>query len=62
MKLLYRSSLATWAALLVLLGACGVSPPSVAAPTALPTRSPAAERAKGDPHAPVTLIEYGDYQ
>jgi hypothetical protein len=33
-----------------------------AVPTSIPTRAPAEERAKGDLNAPVTLIEYGDYQ
>ncbi len=48
---------------LVLLTACAGPAGS---PTPLVAGEPAArtaeERAKGDPAAPVTLIEYGDYQ
>ncbi|MCL4303228.1 MAG: hypothetical protein KJ077_46510 [Anaerolineae bacterium] len=56
--------------LLLLLSACGSAaalsdqtPTDEATPSFVPpTRAPADERAKGDPNAPVTLIEYGDYQ
>lgn len=54
---------------LFMLSACGSTaessdPAAIAEATSAPTptRAPADERAKGDLNAPVTLIEYGDYQ
>ncbi|MFN8457323.1 MAG: hypothetical protein U0401_22140 [Anaerolineae bacterium] len=54
---------------LFMLSACGSTATPLgqaateeATPTPPPTRAPADERAKGDLNAPVTLIEYGDYQ
>lgn len=63
------TALIGWLVILVLLPACGAradtpnqATPDEVAPTIIPTRAPADERAKGDLNAPVTLIEYGDYQ
>jgi len=60
----YPIALIVWLALL--LAACG-APAARLGPTHAGSADPAAniaaaERAKGDPSAPVTLIEYGDYQ
>lgn len=68
---MYKNSMAKvlilW--LLLLLSACSsaAGSPSLAATGEatsgpVPTRAPADERAKGNLNAPVTLIEYGDYQ
>lgn len=56
-----------WLLVLVLLTGCTAAAGTTSqagteeAASRLP-RAPADERAKGDPNAPVTLIEYGDYQ
>jgi hypothetical protein len=51
--------------LALLLAACGAPAaplgPTRAGGAATPAADPA-ERTKGDPNAPVTLVEYGDYQ
>lgn len=57
-----------WMVLLIMFSACTLINAATsesadeAVPSLIPTRSPADERAIGDPNAPVTLIEYGDYQ
>jgi hypothetical protein len=67
-KLFHYMAFVSWIVLLTLFSACNPltnAAPSETAnstPTAIPTRIPADERAKGEVNAPVTLIEYGDYQ
>lgn len=52
-----------WFLLVILLTGCtAAADPASQATTAEASRASADERAKGDPNAPVTLIEYGDYQ
>lgn len=58
-----HTPLLLWALLITLLSACGSGGSAQQpTPTPAPTRAPADERALGEPTAPVTLIEYGDYQ
>jgi hypothetical protein len=62
-----RTALPFLAWLIVLLAACG-APAARLGPTRAGGATPpadtlaGAERARGDPNAPVTLVEYGDYQ
>ncbi len=61
------TNLIGWLLLLVLLTGCAAAAGTTGQAdteeaVSRPTRAPADERAKGDPNAPVTLVEYGDYQ
>lgn len=57
------TTLIIWLLLLILLPGCtAAAEPASQAATAEAPRASADERAKGDLDAPVTLIEYGDYQ